>query len=106
MMEPYVVEKGILRVKVPTLTQDDLRFDQACRALLEAPDNPLVVDLASVQVITSTFIGVLAVTYVDAKKAGKDFIIRAPAKVLDVFRLAGFADGSASLEEVPFSAIQ
>lgn len=105
-MEPYLVEKGVLRVRTTMLTQDDLRFDEACRKLLDSSANRLVVDLSAVRVITSTFIGVLAVTYVDAKKARKDFVIRAPAKVIEVFRLAGFGDGTAILEEVPYSSIQ
>ena len=88
------------------LTQDDLKFDEACRKLVDSPEKTIIIDLSGVRTITSTYIGILAVTYVDARNSGKEFIIRAPSKVLDVFRIAGFGDGNAILEEVPYTPIQ
>ncbi|HHN46892.1 MAG TPA: anti-sigma factor antagonist [Planctomycetes bacterium] len=99
-VEPYVVQGSTLYVRLPQLTRDDAAFDKACRSLLKADGPVYTVDMSAVKTITSTFIGIVAVTYLDANSQGKRMLVKAPKRVLDVFRLAGF-DGKVEMEEVP-----
>ncbi|MBN1808532.1 MAG: STAS domain-containing protein [Planctomycetes bacterium] len=102
-VEPYVVQGSNLIVREQNLTREDVRFDKACRQLLEGPGEAFTMDLSGVKVITSTFIGIIAVTYLDALQNGKKITVKAPTRVLDVFRLAGF-EGKIEMVEVPFKS--
>jgi len=100
-VEPYVVQGSTLYVKQTNLTKEDSRFDTACRELVKQPGQVYTIDMSSVKIITSTFIGIVAVTYLDALHAGKKMVVKAPTRVLDVFKLSGF-EGKIELLEVPF----
>ena len=97
-----MVQGATLYVREPRLTQEDASFDKACRKLLKAKGSTYTVDLSAVKIVTSTFIGVIAVTYLDAERDGKKLVIKAPTKVLDIFRLAGFG-GKIEMVEVPYT---
>ena len=99
-MEPYVVQGSTLIVRQPHLTREDNRFDKACLDLLSKPAPLYTIDLSEVRIITSTFIGIIAVTYLDALKKGSKMLVKAPRRVLDIFKMAGF-EGKIELKEVP-----
>jgi anti-anti-sigma regulatory factor len=99
-VEPYVVQGSTLVVRQPHLTREDSRFDKACLELISKQAPLYTIDLSEVRIITSTFIGIIAVTYLDIVKKGGKMLVKAPPRVLDIFRMAGF-EGKIELKEVP-----
>ncbi len=100
MAEPdFVIEKGVLQIKRDLRQDFDLSFDQACSDLLESGEEELAIDLSAVTYINSTYIGMIAATYFQARAVGKGLKIIAPNAVLQILRAAGF-EGFITLEAV------
>ncbi len=89
-MSDYEIRSGIMSVK-KNLRQDfDLSFDQACSDLLQAPEKDLVINLAGITYLSSTYIGMVAATYFQAQSMGKSLTIQSTPEVLQILRSAGF----------------
>ena len=99
-MEAFEVRGSTLVVNQPHLTREDSRFDKACLELISKQAPLYTIDLSAVKIITSTFIGIIAVTYLDASKKGSKMLVKAPPRVLDIFKMAGF-EGKIELKAVP-----
>jgi len=95
---PYRLEKGTLRVNKDLRQEFDMSFDEACRDLLASPEKNLRIDLSNVTYISSTYVGMIAVTYFQAQSLNKTLTVRAKPAVLKVLKVAGF-DGFIKLEQ-------
>jgi len=87
----YRVECGVLIVGRELRQDHDLAFEQACAALLAEEGKALVIDLRAVSYISSTYIGMIAAAFFQARAAGRTLSIRAGDSVLRVLEAAGFA---------------
>ncbi|MBN2711848.1 MAG: STAS domain-containing protein [Planctomycetes bacterium] len=98
-MDNYKINNGVLSVLKDLRQEFDLSFDQACGELLQQETDNLIIDLAMVSYISSTYIGMIAATFFQAQAKGKNLQVRARANVLQVLRAAGF-DGFIKLESI------
>ena len=90
VLPDYQIAKGVLTVNKDLRQELDMAFDQACRELLTNPEKSLKIDLSCVSYISSTYVGMIAVTFFQAQASGKTLTIRAKPAVLRVLKVAGF----------------
>lgn len=86
----YTLANGVLTV-TKDLRQDlDLSFDQACAALLAAPEKKLVIHIGRATYLGSTYVGMIAALFFQARQQGKTVAIVAKPQVLKILRAMGF----------------
>ncbi len=86
----YEIKKGVLIVNKQLDDDYDVSFDRVCTELVCSSESDVVIDLSRVRFITSTYIGLLAATFFQAKHNGKNMTIAAQGQVLNVLRISGF----------------
>ncbi len=86
----YEVKNGVLIVNKQLDDDYDVSFDRVCTELVCSSLHELVIDLSRVRFITSTYIGLLAASFFQAKHNGKNMTIKAQGQVLNVLRISGF----------------
>ncbi len=85
------LEGGVLKLRKELEYDYDIVFDRACTELITGPEKDLVIDLSYVTRITSTYIGVMAAAFFQAKANGKNISVIAHGSVLNTLKRAGFA---------------
>ena len=90
--EDYVIDGGVLHANKVMLHDQDLMFDAACNQLLECTEADLIVDLTNSTYINSTYVGILAATFFQARARNKTLRLRASTQVAQVLRAAGFEE--------------
>ncbi|MDR3078374.1 MAG: hypothetical protein LBV15_06395 [Planctomycetota bacterium] len=90
MNPDYELKDGVLRVNKELDFDYDVAFDCACSELVSSPEMKLTIDLARINHITSTYIGLMAAAFFQAQAAGKTINVIARGSVLRTLRLAGF----------------
>lgn len=86
----YEITDGILKVLKQLDDDYDVSFDRACSELVSGVWRDVVIDLSKVRFVTSTYIGLMAAAYFQAKTHGKNMSIIAQGQVLNVLRMSGF----------------
>lgn len=99
-MQPYHVERGVLWVNQDLRQDFDLSFDQSCAALIAEPFDRLLIDLTAITYISSTYVGMIAATFFQARMQNKTLAIRARPSLINILNKAGFAN-FIHLETVP-----
>lgn len=92
MRSDYELKNGVLKVFKELDFDYDVTFDRACSELVSSEETKLVIDLSRICRITSTYIGLMAAAFFQAKANGKSISIIAQGSVLNALRLAGFAN--------------
>lgn len=90
--EDYVIKGGTLYANKVMLHDQDLMFDAACNQLLDVSEENLVVDLTNSTYINSTYVGILAATFFQARARNKSLRLKASQAVAQVLRAAGFEE--------------
>jgi anti-anti-sigma regulatory factor len=67
----------------------DTHFDEACRKLLLSPERELLADLRGVNILSSTYVGLLAELGLGARTAGRQLKVRARPRIAALLREAG-----------------
>ncbi len=88
----FLVDGGILFVNRDMLHDRDLMFDDACRTLLDCPENNLFIDLSKSTYINSTYIGIIAATFFQATSLKKRLSLKVTASIGQVLRAGGFEE--------------
>lgn len=86
----YEIENGILRINKQLDDDYDVSFDRACADLVSSGEKEITFDLSQVKFITSTYIGLMATAFFQAKAHKKNMTIIAQGQVLNVLRMSGF----------------
>jgi anti-anti-sigma regulatory factor len=92
MRPEYELKDGVLKIFKEMDFDYDVGFDRACSELVSSPQQELVIDLSSINRITSTYIGLMAAAFFQAQAHEKSIGIIAKGQVLNALRLAGFAN--------------
>lgn len=90
MTPDFALKDGVLTVYKEMDFDYDVGFDRSCNELVNSPQENLVIDLSHISRITSTYIGLMAATFFQAKSHNKTIGIIASGSVLHALRLAGF----------------
>jgi len=90
MRPDYEITDGVLIIYKELDFDYDVTFDRACSELVFCPQSKLVIDLSRIQRITSTYIGLMAAAFFQAKSCDKSISVIAHGAVLNALRLAGF----------------
>ncbi len=88
----FELRNGVLFVNRQALYDHDLCFDEACRELLEEPEQDLLIDLSHSTYIDSTYVGLLAAAFFQAHACKKKLRVRASPEVAKVLRAVGFEE--------------
>ncbi len=88
----YELKDGVLKVFKELDFDYDVTFDRACSELVSSKETKLTIDLSRITRITSTYIGLMAAAFFQAQSNGKSISVIAQGAVLNVLRLAGFAN--------------
>jgi len=99
-MDPYQVRDGKLRVTRDLRQDFDLTFDEACARLIGDPSPDLLIDLTPISYISSTYVGMIAAAFFQARQQGKKLSVRARPPIIRILQNAGFAN-FIQLESVP-----
>ena len=90
-MTDFIISGNELVIKTDLTSPMDVQFDIACRKLLDAEGEEIVIDLVAVKRIISQYLGGIALVAAEAKKSGRRLKIRAAAgHVAEVFQTVGF----------------
>jgi len=81
---------GRLTVSGPLGYELNREFRLKCEALMDSPEQALLIDLSKVPYLSSVHLGVIAPLFSRARESGKELALRADARVARVLRLAGF----------------
>lgn len=92
MRPDYELLDGVLKVFKELDYDYDVSFDRACSELVSSPQENLVIDLSRISRITSTYIGLMAAAFFQAKSNGKTISLIAQGSVLHALTRAGFAN--------------
>ncbi|MCC8189454.1 MAG: STAS domain-containing protein [Planctomycetes bacterium] len=92
MAPDYVLKDGVLTIYKELDYDYDVTFDRACSELVSCPQTDLTIDLSRIDRITSTYIGMMAAAFFQAKSCHKEISVIAHGAVLNALRLAGFAN--------------
>ena len=90
MAPEYVLKDGVLTVYKEMDFDYDVGFDRSCNELINMPFDKLIIDLSRIRRITSTYIGLMAAAFFQARQRGKTIAIIAHGSVLHALHLAGF----------------
>lgn len=90
MAREFELKDGVLSVYKELDFDYDVGFDRSCNELINAEADNLVIDLSRISRITSTYIGLMAATFFQARQKNKTIAIIARGSVLRALRLAGF----------------
>jgi len=72
----------------------DPEFDSACRRLLLAGAAELVIDFSKTTYLSSTYVGMVAAIFFEARRVNKTLRVKTRKRVADLFKLCGFDDES------------
>lgn len=86
----YDIKNGVLKVHKQLDDDYDVSFDRACSDLASSGEKDIAIDLSEVRFITSTYIGLMAAAFFQAKAHGKNMTVIAKGQVLNVLRMSGF----------------
>ncbi len=86
----YEIKGGVLKVLKQLDNDYDVSFDRACADLVSSKEKEISIDLSRVRFITSTYIGLMAAAFFQAKSHGKNMTVIAQGQVLHVLRMSGF----------------
>ncbi len=87
--EDFTVSEGILIVSADILSDGGLKFDEACRELLDSHQDLITIDLSLVAYIDSTHIGIIAATFFQACAKKKELRLPASPRVRAILRSLG-----------------
>lgn len=90
MRPDYQLKDGVLTIFKELDYDYDVSFDCACSELVSSPHPKLIIDMSRINRITSTYIGLMAAAFFQAKSNSKTISIIAQGSVLNTLRLAGF----------------
>ena len=90
MRPDYELKDGVLTIFKELDFDYDVTFDRACSELVSSPHSKLIIDLSRIDRITSTYIGLMAAAFFQAKSNDKSISVIAHGAVLNALRLAGF----------------
>ena len=91
-MGKFLVNGGTLKVDGDLEWYFNENLKDACKKLLESGEENLVVDFSSIRHISSDYMGLVAETSVQARKAGKTMRLVVPPRIAKVFRDTGFSE--------------
>ncbi len=90
MPREFVLKDGVLTVYKELDFDYDVGFDRSCNDMLNMEAQDLIIDLSRISRITSTYIGLMAATFFQARQRDKTIAIIARGSVLRALRMAGF----------------
>ncbi len=90
MPPEFVLKDGVLTVHKEMDFDYDVGFDRCCNDLVNSPVENLTIDLSRISRITSTYVGLMAAAFFQAKQRGRSIAIVAHGQVLRVLKVAGF----------------
>lgn len=88
-VEPFVVEKGVLRANTDMYWEYLEEFDQACKTLLAARRTKLEIDLTEVSFISSSFLGCLNNLVMQAALYKKQIVLKVSQDTSWLFDIMG-----------------
>lgn len=88
----YEIKSGVLRIGRQLDGDYDVNFDRACADLVSSVEKEIAIDLSQVKFITSTYIGLMAAAFFQARANRKSMIVIAQGQVLNILRMSGFAE--------------
>lgn len=92
MRRDYEICDGVLTIYKELDYDYDVSFDRACSELVSGVHTNLTIDLSRINRITSTYIGLMAAAFFQAKSNGKSISVIAHGSVLHALTRAGFGN--------------
>lgn len=88
-MKDFEITGNVLRIFTDLDLDAEAGFKEACIRLLRAEGTPIYLDLAAVGFVGSSFFGQMFMLNYQAKKQGRELVLRAPAHLMSIMELLG-----------------